>query len=136
MLKVIVEVVFELDVFSLHDNYIKIHCKKQNRVQDESLRWLSANGKKDAVEKVVRKVARWNKVNYEDLKNIVDKRMATEQNTQKVDDKATTTENTQQGKLAVEKYSFVTILRNRRIFLISLIIWFTWYVQILEKVVV
>lgn len=96
-------------------------------VQDESLRWLSANGKKDAVEKVVRKVARWNKVNYEDLKNIVDKRMAsTEQNTQKVDDKETTTENTQQGKLAVEKYSFVTILRNRRIFLISLIIWFTW----------
>lgn len=82
-------------------------------------------------------MARWNKVNYEDLKNIVDKRMAsTEQNTQKVDDKATTTENTQQGKLAVEKYSFVTILRNRRIFLISLIIWFTWYVQILEKIVV
>lgn len=81
-------------------------------------------------------MARWNKVNDEDLKNIVDKRMATEQNTQKVDDKATTTENTQQGKLAVEKYSFVTILRNRRIFLISLIIWFTWYVQILEKVVV
>lgn len=82
-------------------------------------------------------MARWNKVNYEDLKNIVDKRMAsTEQNTQKVDDKAMTTENTQQGKLAVEKYSFVTILRNRRIFLISLIIWFTWYVQILEKVVV
>lgn len=61
---------------------------------------------------------------------------STEQNTQKVDDKETTTENTQQGKLAVEKYSFVTILRNRRIFLISLIIWFTWYVQILEKVVV
>lgn len=82
-------------------------------------------------------MARWNKVNYEDLKNIVDKSMAsTEQNTQKVDDKETTTENTQQGKLAVEKYSFVTILRNRRIFLISLIIWFTWYVQILEKVVV
>lgn len=82
-------------------------------------------------------MARWNKVNYEDLKNIVDKRMAsTEQNTQKVDDKETTTENTQQGKLAVEKYSFVTFLRNRRIFLISLIIWFTWYVQILEKVVV
>lgn len=81
-------------------------------------------------------MARWNKVNYEDLKNIVDKRMAsTEQNTQKVDDKETTTENTQQEKLAVEKYSFVTILRNRRIFLISLIIWFTWYVQILEKVV-
>lgn len=134
---VIVEVVSELDVFSQHDNYIKIHSKIQNRVQDESLRWLSANGKKDAVEKVVRKVARWNKVNYEDLKNKVDKRMAsTEQNTQKVDDKATTTENTQQGKLAVEKYSFVTILRNRRIFLISLIIWFTWYVQILEKVVV
>lgn len=114
-----------------------MHSKIQNRVQDESLRWLSANGKKDVVEKVVRKVARWNKVNYEDLKNIVDKRMAsTEQNMQKVDDKETTTENTQQGKLAVEKYSFVTILRNRRIFLISLIIWFTWYVQILEKVVV
>lgn len=39
------------------------------------LRWLLVNGKKDVVEKVVRKVVRWNKVNYEDFKNIVDKRM-------------------------------------------------------------
>lgn len=99
-----------------------------NRVQDESLRWLVANGKTEAADKVIRKVARWNKINYDDLKNIVDKRMASTetQNTQKADDKKTITENTQEGKLAVEKYSIITILKNRRILITSLIMWFTW----------
>ncbi|XP_052696616.1 organic cation transporter protein-like [Crassostrea angulata] len=96
-------------------------------VQDESLRWLVANGKKEAADKVIHKVARWNKVNYDDLKIIVDKRMAsTEQNTQKADKNGTTTENTPQEKLAVEKYSIVTILKHRRILITSLIMWFTW----------
>lgn len=73
-------------------------------------------------------MARWNKINYDDLKNIVDKRMASTetQNTQKADDKKTITENTQEGKLAVEKYSIITILKNRRILITSLIMWFTW----------
>lgn len=73
-------------------------------------------------------MARWNKINYDDLKNIVDKRMASTetQNTQKADDKNTITENTQEGKLAVEKYSIITILKNRRILITSLIMWFTW----------
>ncbi|XP_065945028.1 solute carrier family 22 member 6-A isoform X2 [Magallana gigas] len=95
-------------------------------VQDESLRWLVANGKKEAADKVIHKVARWNKINYDDLKMIVDKRMAsTEQNTQKADKNGTTTENTPQEKLAVEKYSIVTILKHRRILITSLIMWFT-----------
>lgn len=72
-------------------------------------------------------MARWNKINYDDLKIIVDKRMAsTEQNTQKADKIGTTTENTRQEKLAVEKYSIVTILKHRRILITSLIMWFTW----------
>lgn len=97
------------------------------RVQDESLRWLVANGKKEAADKVIHKVARWNKINYDDLKIIVDKRMAsTEQNTLKADKNGTTTENTPQEKLAVEKYSIVTILKHRRILITSLIMWFTW----------
>lgn len=103
--------------------FIAIHF----RVQDESLRWLVANGKKEAADKVIHKVARWNKINYDDLKIIVDKRMAsTEQNTQKADKNGTTTENTPQEKLAVEKYSIVTILKHRRILITSLIMWFTW----------
>ena len=49
-------------------------CKMQNllfvsfsRVQDESLRWLAANDKTEAAERVMRKVARWNKICNEDL---------------------------------------------------------------------
>ena len=38
-----------------------------SRVQDESLRWLAANDKTEAAERVMRKVARWNKICNEDL---------------------------------------------------------------------
>ncbi|XP_062595386.1 organic cation transporter-like protein, partial [Saccostrea cucullata] len=44
--------------------------------QDESLRWLAVNGKYEEANRIVRKVTRWNKLNYEDLKKIVDRKMA------------------------------------------------------------
>ncbi|XP_055998240.1 organic cation/carnitine transporter 2-like [Ostrea edulis] len=97
-------------------------------VQDESLRWLLANGKTEESERIIRKVAKWNKINYADLKKIVDRRMARDQkDTQQAD----TEENKEHGQvssdmLVVEKYSILTVLRSKTIFIISLIMWFTW----------
>lgn len=99
----------------------------KSRVQDESLRWLAANGKMEAADKVIQKVARWNKINYEDLKKIVDKRMAVfEKETNDVDANKPTAEDTIPRELIVEKYSIFTILKNRNILLISMVMWFTW----------
>lgn len=89
----------------------------KSRVQDKSLRWLTANGKMEAADKVIQKVARWNRISYEDLKKIVDKRTAfVEQKTNDVDAKKSTAEDTIPSEHIVEKYSIVTILKNRNIF--------------------
>lgn len=89
----------------------------KSRIQDESLRWLTANGKMEAADKVIQKLARWNRISYEDLKKIVDKRTAfVEQKTSDVDAKKSTAEDTIPSELIVEKYSIVTILKNRNIF--------------------
>lgn len=99
----------------------------KSRVQDESLRWLAANGKMEAADKVIQKVARWNKINYEDLKKIVDKRMAVfDKETDDVDANKPTAEDTIPRELIVEKYSIFTILKNKNILLISMVMWFTW----------
>ena len=105
-----------------------------SRVQDESLRWLAANGKTEAAERVMRKVARWNKIRYEDLNKIVMKRMTSNDNPNDVDtEKKEMTENTKDLKIVVEKYSIITILRSKNIFIISLIMWFTWLVFLLKR---
>lgn len=98
-----------------------------SRIQDESLRWLVANGKLEAVDKIIHKVARWNKISYEDLKKTVDKRMAViEQETNDVNVNKPTAEDTIPRELIVEKYSIITILKNRNILFISMVMWFTW----------
>ena len=105
-----------------------------SRVQDESLRWLAANGKTEAAERVMRKVARWNKIRYEDLNKIVMKRMTSNDNRNDVDtEKKEMTENTKDLKIVVEKYSIITILRSKNIFIISLIMWFTWLVFLVKR---
>ena len=105
-----------------------------SRVQDESLRWLAANGKTEAAERVMRKVARWNKIRYEDLNKIVMKRMTSNDNPNDVDtEKKEMTENTKDLKIVVEKYSIITILRSKNIFIISLIMWFTWLVFLVKR---
>ncbi|XP_061193358.1 organic cation transporter protein-like isoform X2 [Saccostrea echinata] len=97
-------------------------------VQDESLRWLAANGKKEEADRVIRKVAKWNKLNYEDLRKIVEGKMALTKtvSVQQIEDKKSDQLYQKSDLPLVEKYSFLTILRNKNIFAISLIMWFTW----------
>ncbi|XP_061172477.1 organic cation transporter protein-like isoform X1 [Saccostrea echinata] len=93
-------------------------------IQDESLRWLVANGKKKEVERIVRKVAKWNKLDYEDLKKNVKKKMALRNKEKEETDKTLLGE--QQQLHVVEKYSIITILRNKSVLIISLLMCFTW----------
>ncbi|XP_061174320.1 organic cation transporter protein-like [Saccostrea echinata] len=92
-------------------------------IQDESLRWLVANGKKKEAERIVRKVAKWNKLDYENLKKNVKKRMALRNKEKEETDKMLAE---QQQLHVVEKYSIITILRNKSVLVISLLMCFTW----------
>ncbi|XP_062595358.1 organic cation transporter protein-like [Saccostrea cucullata] len=97
-------------------------------VQDESLRWLVANGKKKEADRVIRKVAKWNKISYEELSKMVERKMAQTKTIpeQQTDDEKTVEESHESDSPLVEKYSIITILRNKTILAISLIMWFTW----------
>ncbi|XP_048735641.2 solute carrier family 22 member 16-like [Ostrea edulis] len=88
-------------------------------IQDESLRWLAINGKRKEANKIIKKVSRWNKVKYCDLSQIVDRKMA------QTKDKCMT-EDQPANVIIVEKFSIITILRKRSIFIISVMMWFTW----------
>jgi hypothetical protein len=74
-------------------------------------------------------VAKWNKINYVNLKTIVERKMAREkQDHQTADDNKTQHGQTTSDGPVVEKYSILTILRSKTILIISLIMWFTWQV--------
>lgn len=94
------------------------------RVQDESLRWLTVNGKTREIEKVLKKVAKWNKSNVTELKENVQRKMKA----LKVNDIEETQLEKGQGEttLKVEKYSILTILQNKSVLLISVLLCFTW----------
>ncbi|XP_078315174.1 organic cation transporter protein-like [Crassostrea virginica] len=93
-------------------------------VQDESLRWLTVNGKTREIEKVLKKVAKWNKLNVTELKENVQRKMKAA----KVNDIKETQLEKGQGEttLKVEKYSILTILQNKSVLLISVLLCFTW----------
>ena len=94
------------------------------RVQDESLRWLTVNGKTREIEKVLKKVAKWNKLNVTELKENVQRKMKAA----KVNDVEETLLEKDQGETTqkVEKYSILTILQNKSVLLISVLLGFTW----------
>lgn len=45
------------------------------RVQDDSFRWLIVNGKTKEVDRIFHKVAKWNKLNYGELKKNVTRKI-------------------------------------------------------------
>lgn len=96
------------------------------RVQDESLRWLIANGKANEVDKILHKVANWNKLNYVELKKNVTRKIKLSK-TKKPDVEESLLENVDKS-LTVEKYSILTILQNKSVLLITMLMCFTWYI--------
>lgn len=93
-------------------------------IQDESLRWLIVNGKIKEVERILHKVAKWNKLNYGELKKNVARKMKFSK-TDKSDVEDLLLENVEKS-FTVEKYSILTILQNKSVLLITILMCFTW----------
>lgn len=94
-------------------------------VQDESLRWLIVNGKTKEVDRILLKVSRWNKIDYRELKANLKKKMNVSSK-EKPDYEESLLDSSNKLTI-VEKYSFLTILQNKSVLLISLLVYFAWF---------
>lgn len=85
------------------------------------------NGKVKEMDRILQKVAKWNKLDYRELrKNITQnidffnvEKMIAKESLLEVED-------VENKPLTVEKYSIITILKNRSVLLISLLMCFAW----------
>lgn len=96
------------------------------RVQDESLKWLIANGKTKEVNRILRKVSKWNKLDYGELVANVRQKM----NVSNMEKPFHTELLLRNNKTAfsVEKYSILTILQNKSLLWITILMCFVWQV--------
>lgn len=82
------------------------------------------NGKVKEVDRILQKVAKWNKLDYGELrKNITQKMDFLKAETMVVKESLLEMEN---KSLTVEKYSIFTILQNKSVLLITLLMCFAW----------
>ncbi|XP_048733416.2 organic anion transporter 3-like [Ostrea edulis] len=95
-------------------------------IQDESLRWLVVNGKQKEVERIVRKVAKWNKLNYDDLKKIVKKNLVFQQNDHEEIGGNLLEKDPEVDTSNVEKYSIITIFKHKSILVVTIMMCFAW----------
>ena len=101
------------------------------RFLDESLRWLVANGKHKEIENQIRKAAKMNNTDYntvveniqvsKEINVIHNKNMDEEEDSRVV----LTVDN--EGKAEVQKYTVFTVLKHRRILMVSVVLWIAWY---------
>lgn len=121
-----------------------IYFVSRSRIQDESVRWLLMNGKTEKAERILRKAAKWNKVNFDDvistdvvhvdnldkLSRELEGTEMSKENIQEVDhveNSGSVKSDRDDNGFTVERYSVITILRNKYILKNSMIMWFTWY---------
>lgn len=112
------------------------------RIQEESIRWLFINGKTDQAERILRKAAKWNKVNFDDVISNTEEEYKLTKTDIKTASKTFTSyrkdgrnragprnENLNKEKdFKVEHYTILTIFRSKSVLKNSIIMWFTWYV--------
>ncbi|XP_048736820.2 organic anion transporter 3-like [Ostrea edulis] len=109
-------------------------------IQEESIRWLFINGKTDQAERILRKAAKWNKVNFDDVISNTEE----EYKLTKTDIETASKTFTSYGKdgrnragarnenlnkendFKVEHYTILTIFRSKSVLKNSIIMWFTW----------
>lgn len=108
------------------------------RILDESLRWLIANGKRKKARILIRKAARINKVDIDDLIDQQQKATAHGEQITYVDRTQSSevesvgfhVETTSEPDTTLSmKLSPLHILKNRHLLVTSLIMWYTWYVR-------
>ncbi|XP_060581981.1 organic cation transporter protein-like [Ruditapes philippinarum] len=106
-------------------------------MMDESVRWLITNGKMEQAKKILKKATRWNKSDFKKIENLpyfdeveidIRKSVDTELDTiGNADDDKTKREREKQRK-AVEKYNVIDILKNPKLRLNTIILWYSWIV--------
>lgn len=97
------------------------------RVQDESLKWLIANGKTKEIKRILRKVSKWNKLDYGELFANVNQKMNVSNMEKPLNAELQLRNN--KTAISVEKYSILTILQNRSLLWITLLMGFVWQVM-------
>ena len=114
---------------------------------DESLRWVIANGQLDRARAIIKNACKWNKKNYEETLEKVglsESAVQYELKTKLHDNRGDIVKNSENGipeqktlvdeqtgevEIAVKEYSVLDIVRHKNIFKVSLIMWYTWYVD-------
>ncbi|XP_069138342.1 organic cation transporter protein-like isoform X2 [Argopecten irradians] len=113
---------------------ISIHSLLGFWTFDESVRWLLANGKITEAKRILRKAAKMNKVNEEEILEVVDhagaialksKLLQGDNQTQSINGKELTGHSTD----VLPKYTVWTLFTRRRIAIITLIMTYTWLVN-------
>jgi hypothetical protein len=99
---------------------------------------LVANGKTDQAMKIIKKAARWNNKSYDSVMDSIKKKqplMSLEINIKPPEKHemngtkdAHESNVTPAKETKVQKYSALTILKHKRILVMSIMLWFTWYV--------
>ncbi|XP_012944037.1 solute carrier family 22 member 16 [Aplysia californica] len=103
---------------------VSVNAILQIWLLDESLRWLLANGKTEQAIKVIKRAARINRKDYDDVMSVFYKAAASAQTSKhnmEDDLKKTMQEDT------AEKLTLLDLLRVKRLFINSVAIWFAWF---------
>jgi len=101
------------------------------RFLDESLRWLVANGKHKETENRIRKAAKINKTDYntvvENIEVSKEINVIHNKNMDEEEDSGVVLTVDYEGKSEVERYTVFTVLKHRRILMVSVVLWIAWY---------
>ena len=101
------------------------------RFLDESLRWLVANGKHKEIENQIRKAAKINNTDYntvvENIQVSKEINVIHNKNMDEEEDRGVVLTVDNEGKAEVQKYTVFTVLKHRRILMVSVVLWIAWY---------
>ncbi|XP_053378644.1 organic cation transporter protein-like [Mercenaria mercenaria] len=106
---------------------------------DESLRWLIANGRIKDAKAVIHRACKTNKKNYDDVVSVSGFREFELRYETKIDvskgatatpltdmEKEETGENEEKEDLSVKQYTVIDLVKSKRLFISSLIMWLAW----------
>ena len=110
----------------------ELRCLNVCRVQEESIHWLLVNNRISEAERVVRRAANMNKVNYDEilkkLEQMKKEKSSIIDNTDMTDVNADTHKEgiAKDSRFKVKKYNLLYLFRERTLLVNSLILWFAW----------
>lgn len=112
-------------------------------MMDESVRWLISNGRIKEAQRILKKAARWNKVDYEEVEVALRKSVPSlekevcengfrGERMKPLTNGSTTSDEVEKkvnkGVNIVEKYTIIDILKNPTLRINTFILWYTWIV--------